>query len=205
MRRQSPIAGELAAHDLAFIIDPIDGTKNFSAGLPLFGVMTAVVRKGEIIAGIILDPIEDDWAIALRGEGAWIERRDGRRTDLRVARSAPVEKMIGIVNWIFFPALKSVVTSNLDRVAAAVDYRCAAHQYRLVASGHYDFVIFSKLMPWDHAAGWLLHREAGGYGACLDGGPYNVQRQTGGLLCAPDEESWNALKNAILSGLRALP
>jgi fructose-1,6-bisphosphatase/inositol monophosphatase family enzyme len=104
--------------------------------------MAAVIRHGEIIASIILDPIEDDWAIALRGEGAWIERSNGRRSDLRVAPSVPVEQMIGIVNWIFFPsALKSLVTSNLSRVAAAVDYRCAAHQYRLVASGHYDFVL----------------------------------------------------------------
>src|SRR3954468_11370059 len=70
--------------DLAFLIDPVDGTKNFASGLPLFGVMVAAVMRGEVVAGIIHDPIGDDTAIAVRGDGAWTERRDGRRVDLRV-------------------------------------------------------------------------------------------------------------------------
>src|SRR4051812_34363981 len=53
----------LSEADLTFVVDPIDGTKNFSAGLPLFGVMAAAVWHGEIIAGVILDPIRDDWAM----------------------------------------------------------------------------------------------------------------------------------------------
>ena len=161
--------------------------------------MAAVIRRGELVAGLILDPIKDDWAVALRGVGAWIEHGDGRRTDLRVASPSPLGEMAGIVSWIFFPpAEKALVTRNLSRVAAAVDYRCAAHQYRMIAAGHYDFALYSKLMPWDHAAGWLLHKEAGGYAACLDGSPYDMRQQTGGLLCAPDEASWHALRNAIM-------
>jgi fructose-1,6-bisphosphatase/inositol monophosphatase family enzyme len=189
----------IAAHDLAFIIDPIDGTKNFSAGLPLFGVMAAVARRGEIVAGIILDPIEDDAAIALRGEGAWIARSDGRRSNLHVGRAPPLHEMTGMVSWLFFaPALKAVVTGNLHKVAAAVDYRCAAHQYRMISAGTYDFTLYSKLMPWDHAPGWLLHREAGGYSACLDGEPYDLARQSGGMLCAPDRTSWEMLRAALI-------
>ena len=45
------------------------------------------------------------------------------------------------------------------------------------------------MTPWDHAAGVLIHKEAGGYAAFLDGRPYTVRQRTGGLLCAPDEES----------------
>jgi fructose-1,6-bisphosphatase/inositol monophosphatase family enzyme len=201
--RDASLLDGLSAPDLAFIIDPIDGTKNFSAGLPLFGVMAAVARRGEIVAGVILDPIEDDCAFALRGEGAWIERADGRHVDLHVAPPPPLAEMSGVVSWLFFPpALKAHVTGNLHRVRSAVDYRCAAHQYRLIAAGHYDFALYSKLMPWDHAAGWLLHREAGGYGACLDGSPYAVTRHKGGLLCAPDKESWLTVRDALLGEWR---
>lgn len=57
----------LAEAELAFIVDPIDGTKNFSAGLPLFGVIIGVAHRGEVIAGFILDPIGNDVAIGLRG------------------------------------------------------------------------------------------------------------------------------------------
>ena len=185
--------------DLVFIIDPIDGTKNFASNLPLFGVMAAVVRRGEILAGIILDPIGDDWALALRGEGAWIEHADGRRDDLRVGAAPSLAEMAGVVSWAFFPPeRRNRVAARLARVANASDYRCAAHQYRLLAGGFYDFALYSKLSPWDHAAGWLLHREAGGYSACLDGSPYAVTRHEGGLLCTPDRESWDVLHSALL-------
>jgi len=200
--RDPALLDTLSAADLAFVVDPIDGTKNFSAGLPLFGVMAAALQHGEIIAGVILDPIRDDWAIAVAGEGAWIENSAGRLINLRVAAPPPVSEMSGIVNWLFFPApLKAQITANLSRVAAAVDYRCAAHQYRAVASGHYDFALYGKMTPWDHAAGVLIHKEAGGYAAFLDGRPYTVQQRTGGLLCAPDEESWHALRDTLVGHL----
>jgi fructose-1,6-bisphosphatase/inositol monophosphatase family enzyme len=185
--------------ELTFIVDPVDGTKNFSAGMPLFGVMAAAVRHGEVVAGVIFDPIRDDWAIGIKGEGAWIEDTGGRSTPLRVAPPPPIAEMSGIVNWLFFPApMKARVTANLGRVAAAVDYRCAAHQYRAIAGGHYDFALYSKLTPWDHAPGVLIHQEAGGYSACLDGSPYLVRQKLGALLCAPTEESWHALRDLFL-------
>jgi fructose-1,6-bisphosphatase/inositol monophosphatase family enzyme len=200
--RDPTLLDTLSESDLTFVIDPVDGTKNFSAGLPLFGVMAAALQRGEIIAGIILDPIRDDWAISVAGEGAWIENNAGRLINLRVATPPSVSEMSGIVNWLFFPApLKAQITANLSRVAAAVDYRCAAHQYRAVASGHYDFALYGKMTPWDHAAGVLIHKEAGGYAAFLDGRPFNVQQRTGGLLCAPDEESWRMLRDTLLGDL----
>jgi fructose-1,6-bisphosphatase/inositol monophosphatase family enzyme len=64
---------DLAGAELAFVVDPVDGTANFAAGLALFGVMAAVFRRGEIVGAVIHDPIGDDSALALRGEGAWIE------------------------------------------------------------------------------------------------------------------------------------
>ena len=192
--------------DLAFVIDPIDGTKNFASGLPLFGLMVAVVARGRTIAGVIHDPIVDDFAIAVAGGGAWIERADGRRTALRVGSPRPVGEMLGIVSWMFMTEpMRSTVTSNLARVAGAADYRTAAHEYRLLAAGHYDFALFRKLMPWDHLAGVLIHREAGGYGACLDGTPYTLANHATaeGLLCAPDEASWRDLRAALLGNVGA--
>ena len=57
------------------------------------------------------------------------------------------------------------------------------------------------MTPWDHAAGVLIHKEAGGYAAFLDGSPYTVRRRTGGLLCAPDKESWHALRDTLVGDL----
>lgn len=197
------LLGTLAGADFAFIIDPVDGTKNFSSGLPLFGVMVSVAARGEVVAGIILDPVGDDVAIALRGEGAWIELPDGKRNDLRVARPAPLADTVGCVAWNQLPEpLKTTVLTNLAKVRAAPSYRCAAHEYRMIAAGHYHFLLQGKLMPWDHAPGWLLHREAGGYAARFDGSPYNAATHDGGILCAPDEESWHALHEALFEPLQ---
>ena len=127
----------LAGADLAFVVDPVDGTANFASGLPLFGVMAAVLRRGEIIGAVIHDPVGDDSALALRGEGAWIETPDGKHRDLRVAASVPFSEMAGNVSWRFLPEpLRGQVCARLPRLAAAWEYRCSAHGYRMTAAGH---------------------------------------------------------------------
>jgi fructose-1,6-bisphosphatase/inositol monophosphatase family enzyme len=199
--RNPALLDGFAASELAVIVDPIDGTKNFASGLPLFGVMAGVVMRGEVVAGIIHDPVGGDTAIARRGEGAWIERPDGRRTRLKVAAPVPLARMEALVATTFIPApLRATVGSNLAKVAAVANYRCAAHEYRLAAGGHVHLLLYNKLMPWDHAAGWLLHREAGGYSAHFDGTPYVPAHLSGGLIYAPDETSWHEARAGLLEG-----
>lgn len=197
--RDPALLDGLGEADLAFILDPVDGTLNFASGLPLFGVMASAVMKGEVVCGVIFDPISDDWAIAVRGEGAWLQRTDGATRGLSVAAPVPLPEMAGNVSWRYLPeVLRPVVTGNLPRVAMAADLRCAAHTYRLLAGGHLHFAFSSSVMPWDHAAGWLIHREAGGYTAHFDGSHYRPTHRGGGLISAPDEESWQALREALL-------
>ena len=192
------LLGQLEGADLAFVVDPIDGTANYAAGLPLFGVMAAAVMHGEVVAAVIHDPVSDDSAVALRGEGAWVETTGGKRRDLHVAAPTDVAHMTGTAGWRFLPREQRLaVAQNLTKVAAAFDLRCAAHQYRMVASGTCHFTLANKLMPWDHAPGWLLHQEAGGYSARFDGTPYTPTRTVGGLICTPDYPSYVALKAAL--------
>ena len=189
----------LATAELAFVVDPVDGTSNFAAGLPLFACMAAAIVGGEVAGAVIHDPMGDDSALALRGEGAWRTAPDGSRHDLRVAAPVPVAQMTGSASWRYLPAeLRARVCTNLPVLAACWDYRCAGHEYRMLAGGHCHFLFFNKLMPWDHAPGWLLHREAGGFSARFDGSRYSPAVTTGGLICTPDEESWHALRAALL-------
>jgi fructose-1,6-bisphosphatase/inositol monophosphatase family enzyme len=197
--RNPRLLDDLDKADLAFILDPVDGTLNFASGLPLFGVMAAVVMKGEVVCGVILDPISDDWAMAVRGEGAWIQRPDGSTAPLGVSAAVPLAEMAGNVSWRYLPeTLRPVVTGNLPKVAMAADLRCSAHTYRLIAAGHLHFSFSSSVMPWDHAAGWLIHREAGGYTAHFDGSAYRPANRSGGLISGPDEASWQAVRDALL-------
>jgi fructose-1,6-bisphosphatase/inositol monophosphatase family enzyme len=197
--KDDSLIDRIATADLAFILDPIDGTKNFVAGLPLFGVMVAATVRGEVVLGAIHDPVRRDTAFALRGEGAWMQGEGGSHADLKVASPVPVSEMDAIIGTNFLPEpLRSTVNGNLSRVGVSSWLRCAAHEYRMAAAGHCHLLFYNKLMPWDHAAGWLLHREAGGYSAHFDGSDYRPTHLTGGLICAPDEASWRLARDALL-------
>jgi len=184
---------------LAFVVDPIDGTRNFVAGLPLFGVMAAAIVQGEVVAGVIHDPVCQDTVQAVKGGGTWF-CRDGRAPRrLHVAAPAPLERMEGIVGTNFLPEpMRTTVLSNLPRLGSSAWLRCAAHEYRMAAAGSCHVMFYNRLMPWDHAAGWLLHREAGGYSAHFDGRGYRPAQTTGGLICAPDRASWQAVRDGLL-------
>jgi len=190
----------LADAELAFVVDPVDGTANFASGTPLFGCMAAAVVKGEVAAAWIHDPLGDDTAIALRGEGAWIADSEGRHMcDLRVAAPVPLERMIVSLSWTYLKEpLRSQVASRLARFGGVAGFRCAAHEYRLSASGHAHVQFYNRLMPWDHLPGWLIHREAGGHSARFDGSAYLPIHREGGLICAPDRASWELVRHVLL-------
>ncbi len=184
--------------DLAFTIDPVDGTFNFASGVPLFGVMLAVVVKGEVVAGIIHDPVGDDFIMAAKGSGAYIRRQGGSATRVAVAQAADITQMTGAVSWQYTQEpLRSRLARNHTKFLSQIGYRCAAHEYRILASGGAHFAVYNKLMPWDHLPGALIHREAGGYLARWDGSDYHPSHIGGGLLAAPDAESWQAIRDAL--------
>ena len=190
----------LATAELAFVVDPVDGTSNFVAGLPLFGVMAAAVSHGAVVAAAIHDPIGDDTAVALRGQGAWMRTPAGGATRLQVVAPRPPPEMTGCISWRYMDTpLQRVVVRNMVQLAGVADYRCAAHQYRMLAAGHCDYLVFNRLMPWDHLPGWLLHQEAGGYSAHFDGTPYRPGDLSGGLICTPDQASFETLRMALMA------
>jgi fructose-1,6-bisphosphatase/inositol monophosphatase family enzyme len=189
----------LADADLAFVVDPIDGTFNFASGLPLFCVMLAVTMKGETVAGIIHDPVGGDWVLAALGGGSFVRDAAGALTPIRVADPVPVGEMTGSLSWQFLAEPdRSRVAANYTRCLAPMNYRCVAHEYRLLAQGHADFGCYTSLMPWDHLAGTLIHAEAGGHVAKLDGSSYRAgDASEGRLLAAPDLDSWLELKRLL--------
>jgi fructose-1,6-bisphosphatase/inositol monophosphatase family enzyme len=198
-RGETSIA-RLAQPGRVWVLDPIDGTANFAAELPLFGIMAALVEDDEILAGFIFDPLSDDCAYAVKGGGAYLRAQDGTERRLHVAEPVPVEQMVGSMSWRYMQEpMRSHVLHRLDRLAAVTDYRCAAHQYRMIAAGHAHVQMFRKLLPWDHAAGVLLHTEAGGYSARFDGSPYIPSDPHGGLLLTPDRASWQALYDTLFN------
>ncbi|APY14883.1 inositol monophosphatase [Brucella sp. 10RB9214] len=192
------LLASLGEADLAFTIDPVDGTFNFASGVPLFGVMLAVVSKGETVAGIVHDPVDKDWIMAAKGAGSHIRRADGTTRNVHVAAPAAIEQMTGSVSWQYTPEpMRSRLARNHTKFLSQIGYRCAAHEYRIIATGGAHFAVYNKLMPWDHLPGALIHQEAGGYLARWDGSSYLPSHTGGGLLIAPSRESWQAIRTAL--------
>jgi len=182
-----------------FVIDPIDGTQNYAAGLPLFGVMIALIEGDETRAGLIYDPIRDDTVVAMAGQGAFLIRRDPAGTEdwirLHVAKPAPPEAMIASISWQYMKEPERTrVLRGLTSLGQTPNFRCAAHTYRALAMGHLHATLSRRTLPWDHAAGALIAAEAGGYVRKPDGSAYQPSSLEGGILAAVDEESFRVLQ-----------
>lgn len=189
----------LTSAELAFVIDPIDGTFNYASGFPAFGTLLAVTVKGETVAGIIHDPVMGDTIIAVKGAGATLKRKNGSQARLRVAQSIALSEMVGVFSWGHsFEERRPVIAANMTKAKMALSLNCSAHEYWLVTTGKLHFIGHEKLMPWDHLAGVLAHQEAGGYTAKFDGTPYRPGDLTGGILSAPDKDSWKMLRRDIV-------
>jgi fructose-1,6-bisphosphatase/inositol monophosphatase family enzyme len=189
----------LADADLGFTIDPVDGTFNFAAGMPVFGTMIAVVARGETIAGLIYDPALGDCLVAAKGAGARLLSRAGAETAAHVSPPRPLADMIGTisVNPADKPERRRIAT-NLAKTKMTFAYNCSAYEYWMAATGKADFIGHFHGMPWDHLAGLLIHAEAGGYSARHDGSPYLPGQTTGGILSAPNRDLWNEILREIV-------
>jgi fructose-1,6-bisphosphatase/inositol monophosphatase family enzyme len=189
----------LAEAELAFVIDPVDGTFNFAAGLPVFGTILAVTVKGETVAGIIHDPVLGDTVTAIKGAGAFLTRPDGQSTKLKVAEPASLNQMVGGLSWGHMDEPdRSRICANMAKARMTFAFNCSAYEYWMVASGKMHFIGHAKLMPWDHLAGVLAHQEAGGHTAKFDGTPYRPGETVGGIISAPDKESWQLIRREIV-------
>lgn len=192
------LLSRLADAELAAVIDPVDGTWHFAHGTPMFGSILAIVSGGETIAGIIHYPVLGDFLVARPAQGAWHVGADRMQTRLSVAAPTPIEEMHGFIPLhMFEPDLQAKLAPRLPRFMRTTTWRCSAYEYRMLATGAMSFCLNESLKPWDHAAGVLIHREAGGHAAVVGGEVYRPTMTKGHLLTAPDKASWSAVEAAL--------
>tara|TARA_B100001121_G_C18586792_1_gene572498 strand:- start:36 stop:746 length:711 start_codon:yes stop_codon:yes gene_type:complete len=130
-----------------WIIDPIDGTTNFLHGIPHFAISIALQSDGEIISGLIYDPIKDEMYYSEKNKGAFLNNQR-----LRVSKKNLLEECLFSSNH------EGVKFSNLNMRYSG----CAALDLAYVASGRLDGYFHNKINLWDIAAGTLMVKEAGG-------------------------------------------
>ncbi|WP_099823591.1 inositol monophosphatase family protein [Oceaniglobus indicus] len=181
--------------DLVVILDPVDGTWNFASGIAVFGVILAVTVRGRCIFGLLYDPVMDDWIMARPGGGAWFCRDGVPPRRLSVSPPADMADMTGLVPVFMFPeqARPAAATAMLG-FRRTTTFRCSCHEYRLLAQGRVDFLVNGGIHAWDHSAGDLCVREAGGHTAMMDGSRYDATRRTGTLLSANTADTVDLLR-----------
>ncbi|MEO1638904.1 MAG: inositol monophosphatase family protein [Pseudomonadota bacterium] len=145
-----------------WIVDPLDGTTNFLHGMPHWAVSIALEHKGQIVAGVIYDPVKDEMFYAEKGAGAWLNE-----SRLRVsARHRLIESVFATgVPFAARPGLPETLQelARLMPVCAGVRrFGAAALDLAYVAAGRFDGFWERSLSPWDIAAGLVIVREAGG-------------------------------------------
>ena len=151
-------------------IDPCDGTMNYAHGLPLFAVSIGYAYKGELVKGVVYDPMRDECFYAEKGKGAWLNGKPihasdhtGLKNSLFVTGfSIGLMEKKGINN---FPAFEHFMktTAGVRRTGVA------ALEIAYVACGRLDGMWSLKLCAWDVAAGFVIAREAGIKITALDG------------------------------------
>ncbi len=189
----------LAEDRLHWVIDPIDGTGNFAMAMPLCAVIVALVRKDEVLAGWLHDPFGERTFMGGLGGGAW---SNGNR--LACHRPDDLRLMNGSVYGRIFrerDGFRDTWGRGRKHMGAIFNARCVGHEHmaRLAGLGH--FGCYSRLLPWDHAAGFLLHKEAGGVGRLITGAPYRPSDPSVAGLLAPDVDVWNKLHELLIGDL----
>lgn len=163
--------------DYRWIIDPLDGTTNFTHGLPIFCVSIGLEKKGELIAGVIYDPNLNELFSAEKGRGAFL---NGRR--LRVSQTQKLKQSLLVTGFPYDIAenpdnciehfVNFLVTAQAVRRMGS-----AAIDMAYVAAGRYDGFWEVNLNAWDMAAGVLLIREAGGKVTDFSGNEIDIYKK----------------------------
>jgi myo-inositol-1(or 4)-monophosphatase len=177
-----------------WIVDPLDGTTNFLHGLPHWAVSIALEHKGEIVAGIVYDPVKDEIFVAEKGAGAYVNDRrlrvSGRKDLLETifATGIPFGGRPELPRTLRELALLTPQTAGIRRWGAA------ALDLAYVAAGRYDGYWERGLNPWDVAAGLIIVREAGGFVGTIedDGDPL-----TDGSLAAANPNVFEPLRKTL--------
>ncbi len=164
-----------------FIVDPLDGTTNFLHGLGHWAISIGAEKAGELIAGVVVDPIKNEVFWAEKGIGAYLNNKRLRVaghkdfSDCLIATGAPFK---GVMDKR--PNFSNQLNAVMPEVAGIRRFGAAALDLAYVAAGRFDGFWEEGLKPWDMAAGVLLVKEAGGFVVPID--PKHPFMQNGALI-----------------------
>lgn len=168
-------------------LDPLDGTSNFAAGIPYFAVSLALLRAGQVVLGLVYDPIRDECFTAERGRGAWLN-------GVPLAPLGAPAELARAIALVDFKRLPVALAERLVREPpfhSQRNFGSAALDWCQIAAGRGQVYLHGGQKLWDRAAGELILSEVGGGAVTLEGVP--VEREgfgTCSVVAAADHRLW---------------
>jgi len=160
--------------EFVWYVDPLDGTTNFAHSFPMFAVTMALEQAGEMVAGVVYDPLRDEFFSAEKGGGAYLNNRRihvsrvNKLAESLLATGFPSQRRHADVN-VYFYHQTAMLAHGVRRAGSA------ALDLSYVACGRLDGFWEFRLNPWDIAAGLLLVTEAGGRYSDMRGQPHQLR------------------------------
>lgn len=182
-----------------WIIDPLDGTTNFLHGIPQFAISIGLERDGQMVAGLIYNPVTDEMFLAEKGQGAFLNDRRIRVAVRRDLKDAVVGCGTPNIGRPDHEGYISELRQVMLEVAGVRRMGAASLDLAYVAAGRFDAYWEANLSPWDMAAGIVLVREAGGFVSDLNG--REDMLKTGGVVVGNEMLQASLLK--VLKRARA--
>lgn len=189
------IAAAIATEHACWIVDPLDGTRNFVNGVDEFGVIVAYVERGRTLAGWIYAIPHGLTLAASSGAGALIN--GGRIVCKPPTQTIPAGFRSS--GWLS-GEWRNRIVANLKKNVASQPAACSAYAYLRLLRGEADFALFSRVHPWDHAAGALMLAETGGEARWLDDGtPYQPAASSDRpYLASAPGRNWADIRRRLL-------
>jgi len=182
-----------------WIVDPLDGTTNFLHGLPHFAISIAAEVQGEVVAGLVYQPLTDESFWAEKGKGAWLQDRRLRVSARKDLTDSLIATGIPFAGHGDSAKFNKIMAAVAPEVAGIRRFGAASLDLAWLAAGRFDGYFEADLQPWDVAAGILLVREAGGFVTDYRGGDKPVERAE---IVAGNDQIHSKLHKLLAGALR---
>lgn len=169
--------------DAYWCVDPVDGTNNYAAGIPMFAVSIALIVNGESIQGLIYDPTRDEMFTARKGEGTFL---NGEK--LKVTHSTHhAQRIVAEIELKRLPEELVLRLITEQPYGSQRNSGSSAIDWCWMSAGRFDIYLHGGQKLWDYAAGHLIFSEVGGQSVSLDGEPvFRGRLETRSVLAAQD-------------------
>lgn len=186
----------LSSSEKLWCLDPLDGTSNFAAGIPLFATSLALFVNGKVQIGITYDPVRDEMFSAIKGQGAWLNGEP-----MKCASSGfEMNKTIAIVDF------KRLKPDLLQRLLNNAPYKSQRNlgscvlEWAWMATNRGHLYLHGGMKLWDLAAGTLILEEAGGYACTLEGeSVFRPAMKPRSVLISPDKDLYKLWKEFLIN------